>query len=211
MMAKFSQSPTNSIISQHVYGYVEKGHAGRHFRALFRIAVIILVLSTITILVMMSVYRELQMREDIQRQYQIAAEDESQEEEKTHEQKAEEVTYITQWFSHLDIQEMDLLGERLNVVISKNISSRQLGLSGTEVMPDDYGMLFIFDSVGEHGIWMKGMNYSIDIFWLDESFNLVHEERNVSPGTYPTVFGEGIKSRYVLETAVGTIPETSGE
>lgn len=205
MIAKLSQSHS-SITSQRAYDYIEKGHVGRHFRALSRVAVTILALATIAVLVLVAVYREQQLRENFQEQYYVA-EDESQQGEKTREQKAEEVAYITEWFSHLDMQQMDLLGARLDVFIAKNISSRQLGLSGTEVMPDDHGMLFIFDSVGEHGIWMKGMNYPLDIFWLDESFDLVHEERNVSPDTYPTVFGDDIKARYVLETAVGTIPQ----
>ena len=76
---------------------------------------------------------------------------------------------------------------------------RQQGLSGTEQLDSDEGLLFVFEEEGLYGFWMKDMNYPIDILWFDESLSLVHIERNVSPDTFPTSFVSDEPARFVLE------------
>lgn len=84
-------------------------------------------------------------------------------------------------------------------------SERNKGLSGTSRLPDDRAMLFVFESSGKWGIWMKDMNYAIDIVWLDESKTVVHYEERVSPSTYPRIFKPSKDARYVVEFNSGTI------
>jgi uncharacterized membrane protein (UPF0127 family) len=83
------------------------------------------------------------------------------------------------------------------------------GLSDTPSLPDTVVKLFAFGSTGKHSIWMKDMNYPIDIIWLDESGTIVHIEENVSPDTYPEPFVSVKPSRYVIETNIGFVASSS--
>jgi uncharacterized membrane protein (UPF0127 family) len=86
-------------------------------------------------------------------------------------------------------------------IVADTLDKRILGLSNSTSLPENVdGMLFIFDSVDSHSIWMKDMNYNIDIFWLDQDFQIVHQELNISPGTYPSQsFSSPSPALYVLE------------
>lgn len=83
--------------------------------------------------------------------------------------------------------------------IADEQAERVQGLSGVTGLDDLEVLLFVFDTVDQHGIWMKDMLFAIDILWLDESGTVVHIEENVSPDTYPQVFRPGSPARYVLE------------
>lgn len=100
---------------------------------------------------------------------------------------------------------------------------RRVGLSNTNI---DYlcgpsedadgikyagcGLLFVWDSEGERTMWMKDMNYPIDMYWLDKNKQIVHAEYNVATSTYNNnnerssqLFGKGIyNAQYVLETKI---------
>jgi uncharacterized membrane protein (UPF0127 family) len=77
------------------------------------------------------------------------------------------------------------------------------GLGGRKVIPDNYGMLFVFKQDLEPGFWMKDMLTSIDMIWLTDNGTIAGITTNVSPSTYPDVFYPPQPIRYVLETRVG--------
>ncbi len=79
------------------------------------------------------------------------------------------------------------------------------GLSGTILLPEDVVKLFVFDSSGLHSIWMKDMNYSIDIIWLDENGKIVHIVEEASPESYPAMFVPKASAKYVIETVAGFV------
>ena len=81
---------------------------------------------------------------------------------------------------------------------------KMLGLSGRKTFPKNHAMLFVFADNTYNGFWMKDMHLSIDIVWLDENKRVVHIEREVEPNTFPKVFGDHKKSKYVLEFDSGT-------
>lgn len=89
--------------------------------------------------------------------------------------------------------------------IAQSWVDRIKGLSDTPYLPDDIVKLFLFESSALHGIWMKDMNYDIDIIWVDEALSIVHIEKDVSPDTYPTSFIPDVPARYVIETAAGFV------
>lgn len=93
--------------------------------------------------------------------------------------------------------------------ISDNEITRLKGLSGVVSIPKNHGMLFIFENSDYHGIWMKDMNFSIDIIWLNEYTEVVYIEKNISPDTFPNVFKPNTKSRYVLEFNSGFVDQNS--
>ena len=94
-------------------------------------------------------------------------------------------------------------GQPVYARIADTADKRHKGLSGTKELASDEAMLFIFDHPSDWGIWMKDMNYSIDIVWLDEDKRVVHIERDVSPDTYPRVFRPDEGALYVVELPAG--------
>jgi uncharacterized membrane protein (UPF0127 family) len=85
---------------------------------------------------------------------------------------------------------------------------REQGLSGRTSLPDGTGMWFIFDADGNYGFWMKDMQFSIDMVWVNSSYTVVTVAPNVSPDTYfkenpPEVFYPTAPARYVLELPAG--------
>lgn len=92
------------------------------------------------------------------------------------------------------------------VQIADEPDERRLGLSGQPALANDEGMLFIFDEPDFHGIWMKNMNFSIDILWIDENQRVVHIEEQISPSTYPDeTFTPSVEAKYVLEIYTGQV------
>lgn len=81
---------------------------------------------------------------------------------------------------------------------------RQKGLSGRSSLAPDRAMLFVFDAESRRCIWMKDMQFPIDIVWLNGNKKIVAIERNVSPATYPSSFCHD-DSHYVLEFAAGAV------
>lgn len=81
--------------------------------------------------------------------------------------------------------------------------ARAQGLSGRTDIPENYGMLFVFEFPARHEFWMKDMLEPIDIIWLDETGTIMGIEGNISPATYPKTFSPQEPVRYVLETRSG--------
>lgn len=80
------------------------------------------------------------------------------------------------------------------------------GLSGRESLALEEGMLFDFGREAEHCMWMKDMNFAIDIIWLDNEGVVVSALSNVPPESYPNVFcNEDEPARYVIEVNAGIV------
>ena len=58
---------------------------------------------------------------------------------------------------------------------------RQMGLMFRPSLARDRAMLFIFETMDFHGIWMKNCKFPIDIVWLDEARKVVHVAEAVPP------------------------------
>ena len=96
-------------------------------------------------------------------------------------------------------------GITLNIGVANTDAERMQGLSCKNGLSENEGLLFVFDTEGYYGFWMKDMNFPIDIAWLDKDKKLIHIESNVSPDTYrespPKVFSPASPALYVLETS----------
>ena len=57
----------------------------------------------------------------------------------------------------------------------------KLGLSNRHSLKKGTGMLFIFDTLDRHTMWMPDMNFPLDVVWLDETLSVV----NISYGLQP--------------------------
>lgn len=78
----------------------------------------------------------------------------------------------------------------------------QLGLSGRDGLEDNSGMIFVFPDERDQCIWMKDMNFALDIIWLNPEKNIIAIEQNVSPETYPNQYCHG-PAKYVIELNAG--------
>lgn len=93
--------------------------------------------------------------------------------------------------------------KKVELTIVSTSEGRTRGLSGVESLPENSAMFFVFSDLDKYGIWMKDMNFPIDIIWLDEKGVIVHIEHNVAPESYPRTFFPPEKSLYILETNAG--------
>lgn len=89
---------------------------------------------------------------------------------------------------------------------------RSMGLSFTEKLDDNAGMLFVFDDVGQKHFWMRDMYFDIDIIWLDENKQVIGFFERVSKNTYnpknpelSKIYHSPENTRFVLEVNSGTI------
>lgn len=72
-------------------------------------------------------------------------------------------------------------GKVLEVEVMVRDEDRAMGLMFRPSLPEDRGVLFVFDELDFHGIWMKNCRFPIDILWLDEHRKVVHLAESVPP------------------------------
>lgn len=91
--------------------------------------------------------------------------------------------------------------------LARTPQERAVGLSGRTHLPEDHGMLFIFDSDARHGFWMKDTLIPLDIIWLDSDGVVVDvQTMQPEPGVPDpllTVYRPSAPARYVLEVNAG--------
>ena len=90
----------------------------------------------------------------------------------------------------------------LLVDIADTECKKDLGLSGRTSL-DNSGMIFTFEKSGNYSFWMKDMNFSLDIIWINSNFKVIGIEKNISPKTYPESFGKKYLAMYVVEVPAG--------
>ena len=91
--------------------------------------------------------------------------------------------------------------------VADTLSKRITGLSDTPFLPEGVVKLFAFGAPGSHSIWMKDMNYSLDILWAAEGGEIVHIEENVSPDSFPTSFSSPTPAWFVVEANAGFVEQ----
>ena len=94
-------------------------------------------------------------------------------------------------------------GTTISVEIANTPLVQEQGLGGRSSLPSGSGMLFVFDHDDRWGIWMKNMQFPIDIVWVDKNEVITTIKQNVTPETYPNVFYPTSPSRYVIELPGG--------
>jgi uncharacterized membrane protein (UPF0127 family) len=84
-------------------------------------------------------------------------------------------------------------------------SQRTLGLSGRASMGQNKGMVFDFGGPAEYCMWMRDMNFDLDMIWLNEQKEIVYMIEGVTPDTYPKSFCGPESARYVVEVNSGIV------
>jgi uncharacterized membrane protein (UPF0127 family) len=94
-------------------------------------------------------------------------------------------------------------GHTFTLEIANTDNKQRLGLGKRSGLPEDHGMLFTYDNSASRCFWMKDMQFSIDIIWLDADRRVTHIEPNLSPDTYPKAYCPKAGAMYVLELRAG--------
>ena len=66
-------------------------------------------------------------------------------------------------------------------------------------------MLFVFDKSGFYPFWMKEMNFSIDIVWIGDNWEIIGVAENLNPDSYPQTFSPSQPVWLVLEVNAGWV------
>jgi len=97
------------------------------------------------------------------------------------------------------LHEMTIGEVGIDISVADEPEEREKGLSGLSSLPKKSGLLFIFDTSDHHGIWMKDMNFPIDIIWIDENMRIVDVTEVLKPDSFPAIFEPEEPARMALE------------
>ena len=106
----------------------------------------------------------------------------------------------------------------LQVYIADTDPRRMRGLmfETESFLADDKGMLFVFDEPGSRSMWMKNMQFHLDIIWFNQNGSVVAIQKNVPPCITPVEVmsckSDGVyadNAQYVLELISGYVDEYS--
>lgn len=109
------------------------------------------------------------------------------------------------FFFKAGFSRVSINGVLIKTEVVSNDNDLAKGLSDRKAINENESMLFVFQKPMKWGIWMKDMNFPIDVIWLDQNGKVVDFVLNMDPKTYPKTFYPTRDSLFVLETAPGFI------
>jgi len=68
-----------------------------------------------------------------------------------------------------------------NIEVVDTLASRAEGLMFRENLPNNNGMLFIYNSEGNRSFWMKNTLIPLDMIFIDSNLNIVSIQKNAQP------------------------------
>jgi len=101
---------------------------------------------------------------------------------------------------------VEIRNTRFKVEIADEPKEQALGLMFRTQLPEDQGMIFIFEDEQPRSFWMKNCKISLDILYFNSALELVGRHDRVPPcraepcPSYPS----GKRAKYVLELNGGT-------
>jgi len=87
----------------------------------------------------------------------------------------------------------------VDVHVANTEVSREQGLSGVTELGAKEGLLMIFDKPDYYAIWMKEMNFPLDVIWIDNNLRIVDITESILPESYPSIFEPKEPARMALE------------
>lgn len=92
-----------------------------------------------------------------------------------------------------------------SVEIANTDEERRIGLSQTQSLDEDEGMLFIFNGPSLPRFWMKDMDFPLDIIWVNENLEIVEIDENLVPcmDVQCPTYSPSQRVKYVLEINSG--------
>lgn len=93
----------------------------------------------------------------------------------------------------------------INAELAVTNEEKSLGLMNRPYLPENKGMLFVFENERIPSFWMKNMQIPLDIIWIDSNFVVADITENVPPCSYTpcNIYSPKEKVKYVLEVNSG--------
>lgn len=95
---------------------------------------------------------------------------------------------------------------KIDIEVAKTNEERSRGLSNRTNLPEDSGMVFIFDKDTRPTFWMKDTKIPLDLIWINDN-KIVGIDKNVQPE--PNVSDAKLK-RYPSPSAIDYVLEVNG-
>ena len=93
-----------------------------------------------------------------------------------------------------------------NLYVAKTPKDREIGLSKYNNIPQNFGMIFLFDKPDFYSFWIKDMKFPIDIIFIRNG-RIVTIHKNVKPPTNsnenPPIYRSSEPADIVLEINAG--------
>lgn len=113
-----------------------------------------------------------------------------------------EVTFTKEGELTLKKAQTDSIVAQLDIEIAEDAYETETGLMYRKSMPNNQGMLFIFDEELTRGFYMKNTEFSIDIIFFNKDKEIVNIQKNAKPFDPTSLPSEG-PAQYVLEVNAG--------
>lgn len=91
------------------------------------------------------------------------------------------------------------------VEVADTMLKRAKGLSGRKTIEENKGMLFLFSKPTKQSFWMAGMNFPLDIIWINEN-KIIDISKNVQPPKnyeLPAIVSPSTVADKILEISAG--------
>ena len=75
---------------------------------------------------------------------------------------------ISTLLHHSTTSKVSINSVTFNVELAKTQEELMKGLSGRNSLPQDQGMLFIFEKPSSYSFWMRGMKFPLDLVFIND-------------------------------------------
>ncbi len=115
-------------------------------------------------------------------------------------------------YGEYEVRKITIDDVMLNVEIADDSEKIQRGLMYRDMLPENQGMLFIFDEERKYQFWMMNMKINLDMMWLDSNGKVVHIVEDAAPcidsaHTSQCTYNPDEPAKYVLEVNSGFVQE----
>ena len=93
-------------------------------------------------------------------------------------------------------------GVPVQVAFAKTEAEREQGLSDTQPLADNQGMLFFYDTPVIPYFWMKDMRYDLDMIWIEDG-TVADISADAKVSDFPKTYNPKVPVSYVLEVNAG--------
>jgi uncharacterized membrane protein (UPF0127 family) len=99
-------------------------------------------------------------------------------------------------------------GTNLQAEVAETPEKLLFGLAFREALPDDHGLLLLFEESGLHKVWTKQYQFNVDLIWVNESKHVVHIVETAVPCASDPCEWYGPspeRARYLIEANSGFV------
>ena len=99
-------------------------------------------------------------------------------------------------------------GSKLQAEVAETPEKLLFGLAFRETLPDDQGMIFLFEESDLHKVWTKQYQFNVDLIWVNESKHVVHIVKTAVPCASDPCEWYGPppeRARYLIEANSGFV------